>query len=97
MPAKAPGRNHRESISLFRLTEMFPDEDSARRWFEVRVWPTGRHCPRCGSMRTHEASHARMPYRCTDCRSYFSVELLSKVVYGLIIRRRDPGVLHLRI
>ena len=24
-------------------------------------------------------------------------ELLSKVVYGLIMRRRDPGVLHLRI
>ena len=26
-----------------------------------------------------------------------SPELLSKVVYGLIMRRRDPGVLHLRI
>ena len=25
------------------------------------------------------------------------LELLSKVVYGLIMRRRDPGVLHLRI
>ena len=24
-------------------------------------------------------------------------ELLSKVVYGVIMRRRDPGVLHLRI
>ena len=26
-----------------------------------------------------------------------TIELLSKVVYGLIMRRRDPGVLHLRI
>ena len=26
-----------------------------------------------------------------------NLELLSKVVYGLIMRRRDPGVLHLRI
>ena len=26
-----------------------------------------------------------------------ATELLSKVVYGLIMRRRDPGVLHLRI
>ena len=73
MSAKAPGRNHRESISLFRLTEMFPNEESARRWFEARMWPSGRHCPRCGSTRTHDATHARMPYRCTDCRSYFSV------------------------
>ena len=31
MPNKAPGRSHRDSISLFRLTEMFPDEDTARR------------------------------------------------------------------
>ena len=30
---------------------------------------------------------------CPCCRP----ELLSKVVYGLIMRRRDPGVLHLRI
>ncbi len=30
-------------------------------------------------------------------RELYQVELLSKVVYGLIMRRRDPGVLHLRI
>ena len=74
MPQKAPGRSHREGLSIFRLTERFPDEDSARRWFEEVVWPNGRYCPRCGSVRTHEASHAKMPYRCTDCRSYFSVK-----------------------
>ena len=30
-------------------------------------------------------------------RAWKRPELLSKVVYGLIMRRRDPGVLHLRI
>ena len=30
-------------------------------------------------------------------RATATYELLSKVVYGLIMRRRDPGVLHLRI
>ena len=73
MPAKAPGRNHREAISLFRLTERFPDEDAARCWFEARVWPDGRHCPRCGSTETRDAAHAKMPYWCPACRSYFSV------------------------
>ena len=53
---------------------MFPDEGSARKWFESHVWPEGRCCPRCGSIRTHEASHAKSPYRCTDCRAYFSVK-----------------------
>lgn len=71
---KAPGRSHRSGISIMQLTEMFPDEEAARKWFESHVWPNGRHCPRCGSTRTHECSHAKSPYRCTDCRKYFSVK-----------------------
>ncbi len=74
MAQNAPGKAHREGISLIGLTEMFPDEEAARSWFESNVWPNERHCPRCGSTRTHEASHAKMPYRCSDCRSYFSAK-----------------------
>ena len=74
MTQPAPGRSHREGISIIELSDMFPDEASAREWFESRVWPDGRYCPRCGSVKTHEASHAKSPYRCTDCRSYFSVK-----------------------
>ena len=74
MTHKAPGKAHREGISIMELCEMFPDEESARKWFESHVWPEGRCCPRCGSVRTHEAKHAKSPYRCTDCRSYFSVK-----------------------
>ena len=74
MAKKAPGKAHREGISIMELGEMFPDEESARKWFEAHVWPTGLCCPRCGSVRTHEAKHAKSPYRCTDCRSYFSVK-----------------------
>ena len=74
MTQKAPGKAYREGISLIELGEMFPDEEAARLWFESWVWPTGRCCPRCGSVRTHEASHKKSPYRCTDCRAYFSVK-----------------------
>ena len=74
MPHKAPGKAHRKGISVMELGEMFPDEDSARTWFESHIWPEGRCCPRCGSVRTHEAKHAKSPYRCTDCRAYFSVK-----------------------
>ena len=74
MVGKAPGKAHRKGVTLFELTEMFPDETSARTWFENLVWSNGRYCPRCGSTRTHEASHKHSPYRCTDCRSYFSVK-----------------------
>ena len=72
---KAPGKSHREGISLLQLIRQFPNEDSAREWFENLLWPDGhRHCPKCGSDNTHECSHAKMPYRCRDCRAYFSVK-----------------------
>lgn len=54
---------------------MFPDEAAARKWFEDILWPDGtRLCPRCNSSNTHECCHAKMPYRCRDCRKYFSVK-----------------------
>ena len=75
MTQPAPGKAHREGISLFQLQQMFPDETAAREWFESIIWPGGhRHCPNCGSDNTHECSHAKMPYRCRDCRKYFSVK-----------------------
>ena len=72
---KAPGKAHREGITLLQLSEMFPTEEAARQWFESILWPDGvRTCPRCDSENTHECSHAKMPYRCRDCRKYFSVK-----------------------
>ena len=72
MTQNAPGKAHRKGISLIELAEMFPDEEAARKWWEAIVWPEGRFCPRCGSTNTHECTHAKCPYRCTECRSYFS-------------------------
>ena len=74
MARKAPGKAHREGLTLVELMDMFPTEEAAAEWFESVIWPNGRHCPKCGSDRTREASHKYMPYWCTDCRSYFSVK-----------------------
>ena len=74
MAKKAPGKAHHEGLTVVELMDMFPTEEAATGWFESVVWPDGRHCPKCGSVRTREASHAKMPYWCTDCRSYFSVK-----------------------
>ena len=74
MAKKAPGKAHREGVTVVELMDMFPTEEAATEWFKSVIWPDGRHCPKCGSVRTREASHAKMPYWCTDCRSYFSVK-----------------------
>ena len=71
---KGPGKANREGISILQMSAAFPDEEHARDWFEAHVWPDGRYCPRCGSLSTHVAKHPKSPYRCKDCRAYFSVK-----------------------
>ncbi|MYI67891.1 MAG: IS1595 family transposase [Boseongicola sp. SB0673_bin_14] len=74
MPS-GPGRSYRNGITLIELMDMFPDEESAERWFESVVWPEVRHCPECKSDNTYTCSgKAKMPYRCRDCLKYFSVK-----------------------
>ena len=74
MAKKAPGKSHREGLTLVQLMDMFPTEEAATAWFESVVWGNGRHCPKCGSVKTREVPNAKpMPYWCADCRSYFSV------------------------
>ena len=68
---KKPKRQH---ISVFELNDMFPDEESAVKWFETVRWGEERHCPHCGCTDTHEVKNRKpMPYRCRGCKSYFSV------------------------
>ena len=74
MAHTGPGKSTREAIGVIELANKFPDEDSARKWFEANIWPVGRHCPRCGSVETAIA-HGDMPYWCGDCRRYFSVRV----------------------
>ena len=71
---KAPGRHYRQGLSLIELTALFPDEGSAERWFGEVRWPEGRSCPHCNSKRTVDVKNRKpMPYRCKDCRKFFSV------------------------
>ncbi len=74
MSRKAPGKSHREGVTLIQLMDRFGTEQAAAEWFESIFWPTGRCCGHCGSINTHETTNRKpQPYRCRDCRSYFSV------------------------
>ena len=37
MPKKAPGKSYREGLSLTKLFKMFPDDETAERWFIASV------------------------------------------------------------
>ncbi len=71
----APGRAAREGISIFQLFALFPDKDSARRWFEEAFGGDEHKCPYCKQSNTYATKTGKpLPYRCTDCRKYFSVK-----------------------
>ena len=77
MVHKGPGKANREGISLTKLIRMFPDDDSARAWFEKQIWATGPHCPHCGSLNVQSGiKHKTMTHRCRDCdgRPMFSLK-----------------------
>ena len=77
MAQKAPGRAHREGMSLVELFRMFPDEDAAQAWLEEQRWGGEPWCPHCGSFKVRRNNHKSMPWRCAEreCRKRFSVRV----------------------
>ena len=68
------GKSDRVGLDVFALFDMFPDEATATKWFENVFWAKGRECGHCFSTRTSvNKSGKPMPYRCKDCRKFFSV------------------------
>jgi transposase-like protein len=58
---------------LWKIFEVFPDEESARIYFEKLFWPNGPVCPRCKSG-GHVGSGTN-PYRCKACDRQFTVRV----------------------
>jgi len=62
----------KSTISTFELFQMFPDQESARLYFEAQRWPDGATCPACG-----EAARIGIRkdgfYRCNACLTDFTV------------------------
>ena len=72
--SEAPGKNFRKGITLMELFRKFPDNETAEKWFESRIWKDGRVCPLCQGTQTRPSTHKTQPYRCPQCRRFFSVK-----------------------
>ena len=52
------GRSYRKEITLLELGNMFPNEESACKWFEGIHWPDSElFCLRCGSENMYRCKH----------------------------------------
>jgi transposase-like protein len=61
------------TLSLRAFNELFPDEVSARAWFERARWPDGPVCPSCGAVdRAYWLKTVRR-WECCVCARQFSV------------------------
>jgi transposase-like protein len=62
----------RSTISTFKLFEMFPNVEAARKYLESRLWPNGVICPTCkGNERITPRKDGF--YRCNTCKLDFTV------------------------
>ena len=60
------------TISTFQLFQMFPDQESAQKYLESRLWPNGVVCPHCATqdrITTRKGGY----YRCNACKQDFTV------------------------
>ena len=62
----------KSTISTFELFQMFPDQESARAYFEARRWPDGATCPACGEAERIGTRKGGF-YRCNACLSDFTI------------------------
>src|SRR5208337_2247471 len=62
----------RSTISTFKLFELFPDEPSARKYLEGRLWPNGATCPECKS-KERITTRKDGFYRCNACKLDFTI------------------------
>ncbi len=69
-------------MSLIKIMNQVPDEDSAREYLEAIRWKDGIVCPHCGSISKHYAlrpkTDSKNParkgvYKCKDCRKQFTI------------------------
>ena len=68
MAGKAPGKSYRKGITLTRLADLFPDDATARAWFEEQRWPDGPFCPHCGTFNVQsDVKHKSQTHRCREC------------------------------
>ncbi len=61
-------------MTLDAFDQRFPNEEACRQFLQMRRWPTGVHCPRCGNEKPYPLKAKPFYWLCKPCKNYrFSV------------------------
>src|SRR3990172_6319160 len=65
----------KSTISTFELFDIFPDEETARHYLELRLWVDGPICPACdsGARITSRKVARKGYYLCNACKVEFTI------------------------
>jgi transposase-like protein len=64
----------KSTISTFQLFEMIPNQETARKVLEARLWPNGPICPVCGIGERVAIRKGKIGfYHCNQCKEDFTV------------------------
>ena len=74
------------TVSNFQFMGRFPDEKSAREYYEARRWPNGPVCPLCSSTNNSPRKGREGFYHCNDCKRSFTVKS------GTVMERSKIGI-----
>ena len=69
-------KKEKDVISYKQFEKLYPTEESAVAFLELRRWKGKIRCPRCGIDNVYktESNDPHKPYRCRPCRRYFNVK-----------------------
>ena len=63
----------KSTISTFQLFKLYPDEESARKYFDRLLWKNGPVCPTCSKSDRLTARKRVGNHRCNACKIDFSI------------------------
>ena len=87
----------KQKLGIAHITRMFPDDDTAERWFVQQRWPDGVRCPHCGGSEVSNKTTARGKngFRCRPCRKAFTTKTNSPMASSNVGYRKWAIVLFL--
>ena len=89
-------KEENDVISILEFFELWPTDESAHEWYENYRFRDGLFCPKCGGNSCYRVRSGKpQPFRCRDCKYYYSVKVGTPMENSNLSVRRFMLYIHL--